>query len=117
MKPSVRKTGLAFLILGVGLVAWGFVGVLPSPTFIGGGAAIALTGVGLFLRARLAHRVGLVLSTLATGLGGWNLYRAIEAQRHFEIAKSGVLVAVSLYLLVSLLWVRPHFARVKPAKQ
>jgi hypothetical protein len=115
MKPSIRTTGLAFLLLGAGLAAWGFVGLIPSPTFIGGGAAVALTGVGLFFRARLAHRAGLVLSTAATGLGGWNLYHAIHSSStsHLAIVKAGVLTAVSLYLLVSLVWVRPHFRRAK----
>ena len=113
MKPSIRNTGLAFLLLGVALVAWGFVGhLIPSPTFIGGGAAVALTGVGLFFRVRRAHQIGLFLATVATGLGGWSLYRAIEPpMSNLAIAKAGVLTAVSLYLLVSLFWVRAHFQR------
>lgn len=109
MKPSLHRTGLAFLLLGVGLAAWGFVGLLPSPTFIGGGVAVALTGVGLFFRLRLAHQAGLALSTLASGFGGWNLWRAWEAASHVGIAKAGVLTAVSVYLLISLVWVRAHF--------
>jgi len=114
MKPSIRNTGLAFLLLGAGLVGWGFLGLLPSPTFIGGGAAVALTGLGLLFRARFAHRAGLVLSTIATGCGGYNLYHAVypTMSSHLAVAKAGILTAVGLYLLVSLVWVRPHFRRV-----
>ncbi len=106
MKPSIVSTGLAFLVLGIGMAAWGFVGVLPSPTQIGLGAAMALTGVGLFFRLRLAHNAGLAIATGATGLGGWNLYRALEDAHHLGIVKAGVMVAVGLYLLVSLLFTR-----------
>ena len=114
MKPSIRNTGLAFLLLGAGLVGWGFLGLLPSPTFIGGGAAVALTGIGLLFRARIAHRAGLVLSTIATGCGGYSLYHAVypTMSSHLAVAKAGILTAVGLYLLVSLVWVRPHFRRV-----
>lgn len=118
MKPSIRNTGLVFLLIGAGLVAWGFLGhLIPSPTFIAGGAAIALTGVGLFFRARIAHRAGLVLSTIATGCGGWTLYHAVypTMTSHLAVAKAGILTAVGLYLLVSLVWVRPHFRRIPKA--
>lgn len=109
MKPSIFSTGLAFLALGVALVAWGFLRIIPSPTFIGGGAALALTGVGLFLRARLAHRVGLLLATGAAGFGGWSLYHAVEKAQHADMFKFGALAAVGLYLLVSLALVRAQF--------
>ena len=68
MKPSIRSTAIAFLLLGLGLGAWGFVGLVPSPIQIGLGAAMALTGIGLFFRARLAHNAGLAISVGANGL-------------------------------------------------
>jgi hypothetical protein len=114
MKPSIRSTGLAFLLLGLGLAAWGFVGVLPSPIQIGVGGAMALTGLGLFFRARLAHQVGLALATGTSGLGGWNLYRALEDAHHLGIVKAGVMLAVGLYLLVSLALTRAHFRSPRP---
>lgn len=114
MKPSIRSTGLAFLLLGIGLAAWGFVGILPSPTQIGIGAAMALTGVGLFFRARLAHNAGLTIATSTVGWGGWNLYHALQDSHHLGIAKAGALLAVGLYLLVSLAITRTHF---RPAKK
>jgi len=114
MKPSIFSTGLAFLALGVALVAWGFLRIIPSPTFIGGGAALALTGVGLFLRARLAHRIGLLLATGAAGFGGWNLYHAVQQAQHAEMFKFGALAAVGLYLLVSLAVVSAQF---RPARK
>ncbi len=113
MKPSIGSTGLAFLLLGAALVGWGFLGIIPSPTYIALGAALALTGVGLFLRARLAHNAGLLLSTATLGLGGWNLYRALEDQHHVGMVKAGVLVALGLYLLVSLVVVRSQFLTAK----
>jgi hypothetical protein len=113
MKPTVFSTALAFVILGAALAAWGFVGVLPSPTKIGLGALLALTGVGLLLKARLAHQAGLLLSTSSVGLAGWNLYRAIGGGQHFAIAKAGALLALGIYLLVSLAFVRRHFAPQK----
>ena len=109
MKPSIRSTGLAFLLLGVGLGAWGFVGVIPSPIQIGLGAAMALTGVGLFFRARLAHNAGLVIASGASGLGGWNLYRALEDTHHLGAVKAGVMLAVGLYLLFALVLTRAQF--------
>jgi hypothetical protein len=113
MKPTVQSTAIAFLVLGAALAAWGFVGVLPSATQIGLGATLALTGVGLFLRARLAHRAGLVVAASSVGLGGWRLYTAIGAGHHFAIAKAGVMIAMGLYLLVSLMLVRREFASAK----
>jgi hypothetical protein len=113
MKPSIRSTGLAFLILGAALVGWGFLGIIPSPTYIGLGATLALTGIGLFFRARVAHNVGLMVSTATLGLGGWNLYRALEDQHHIGIVKAGVTLAVGLYLLVSLFFVRRQFVAAK----
>lgn len=112
MKPSLASTGLVFVLLGVGLGAWGFVGVIPSPIQIGLGAAMALTGVGLWLRARLAHHVGLLLAGGATGLGGWNLYRALEEAHRFAAVKAAVMLAVGLYLLIALVRTR---ARLRPA--
>lgn len=113
MKPSIVSTGLAFVILGVALAAWGFVGLVPSPVQIGLGAAMGLTGVGLFFRARVAHNVGLVIASGATGLGGWSLYRALEDAHHVGAVKAGVMVAVGLYLLVSLAWTRAQLGRAK----
>jgi hypothetical protein len=113
MKPSIRSTGLAFLLLGLGLAAWGFVGVLPSPTQIGVGAAMALTGLGLFFRARLAHNAGLVIATATSGLGGWNLYHAVQDTHHVGMIKAGVMLAVGLYLLVSLALTRAQFGAAK----
>ena len=109
MKPSIRSTGLAFLLLGIGLAAWGVVGLIPSPIQIGVGAAMALTGVGLFFRARLAHTAGLAIAAGASGLGGWNLYRAMEDAQRFAAVKAGVMLAVGLYLLIALLLTRTHF--------
>ena len=113
MKPSIRSTGIAFLLLGIGLGAWGFVGLVPNPIQIGVGAAMALTGVGLFFRARLAHNAGLFIATGASGLGGWNLYRAMEGAQRLAAIKAGVMLAVGLYLLVSLFLTRAHFATKK----
>ncbi len=113
MKPSIASTGIAFLILGAALVGWGFLGIIPSPSYIGLGATLALTGVGLFFRARLAHNAGLLLSTATLGLGGWNLYRALEDQHHVGMVKAGITLALGLYLLVSLLLVRRHFVPAK----
>jgi hypothetical protein len=113
MKPSIRSTGIAFLLLGLGLAAWGFVGIIPSPIQIGVGAAMALTGIGLFFRARLAHNAGLAISLGASGLGGWNLYHALEGAQRLAAVKAGVMVAVGLYLLVSLALTRTHFGRAK----
>ena len=114
MKPSILSTGIAFLLLGIGLAAWGFVGVLPSPTQIGLGAAMALTGLGLCFKARLAHNAGLAIATGASGLGGWNLYRALEDAHHVGVVKAGVMLAVGLYLLGSLVFTR---AQLRPAKK
>jgi hypothetical protein len=113
MKPSIRSTGIAFLLLGIGLAAWGFVGLMPSPIQIGVGAAMALTGIGLFFRARLAHNAGLAISVAASGLGGWNLYRAMEGAQRLAAIKAGVMLAVGLYLLVSLAITRAQFAAKK----
>ena len=113
MKPSIRSTGIAFLVLGIGLAAWGFVGLIPSPIQIGVGAAMALTGIGLFFRARLAHNAGLAISVAASGLGGWNLYHAMEQAQRIAAIKAGVMLAVGLYLLVSLALTRAHFAAKK----
>lgn len=113
MKPSIRSTGIAFLVLGIGLGAWGFVGLVPSPIQIGLGAAMALTGIGLFFRARLAHNAGLAISTGASGLGGWNLYHAMEGAQRLAAIKAGVMLAVGLYLLVSLVFTRAQFASKK----
>ena len=113
MKPSIRSTGIAFLVLGIGLGAWGFVGLVPSPIQIGLGAAMALTGIGLFFRARLAHNAGLAIATGASGLGGWNLYRAMEEAQRVAAIKAGVMLAVGLYLLVSLVFTRAQFAAKK----
>ena len=113
MKPSVISTGIAFLLLGVGLAAWGFVGLMPSPIQIGVGAAMALTGIGLFFKARLAHNAGLAIAVAASGLGGWNLYRAMEEAQRLAAIKAGVMLAVGLYLLVSLALTRAHFAAKK----
>jgi hypothetical protein len=113
MKPSIRSTGIAFLLLGIGLGAWGFVGLIPSPIQIGLGAAMALTGIGLFFRARLAHNAGLLIATGASGLGGWNLYRAMEGAQRLAAIKAGVMLAVGLYLLVSLFLTRAHFSAKK----
>ena len=110
MKPSIRSTGIAFLLLGVGLAAWGFVGLMPSPIQIGVGAAMALTGIGLFFRARLAHNAGLAISVGASGLGGWNLYHALEGAQRLAAVKAGVMLAVGLYLLLSLALTRAQFA-------
>jgi hypothetical protein len=109
MKPSIRSTGLAFLILGVALGGWGFLGIIPSPVYIGLGATLALTGVGVLFRARLAHNAGLLFSTATVGLGSWNLYRALEDQHHVGMVKAGITLAVGLYLLASLVFVRRHF--------
>jgi hypothetical protein len=109
MKPSIRSTGIAFLILGVALVGWGFLGIIPSPVYIGLGATLALTGVGLFFKARLAHNVGLLLSTATVGFGGWSLYRALENQHHVGVVKAGIMLALGLYLLASLVVVRSQF--------
>jgi len=113
MKPSIRSTGIAFLLLGIGLAAWGFVGILPSPVQIGVGAAMALTGLGLFFRARIAHNLGLAIATGASGLGGWNLYHALEGAQRLAAIKAGVMLAVGLYLLVSLALTRAQFAAKK----
>ena len=113
MKPSIRSTGLAFLLLGLVLAAWGFVGVLPSPIQIGVGAAMGLTGIGLLFRARLAHNAGLAISTAASGLGGWNLYHALEHAQRLAAVKAGVMLAVGLYLLVSLALTRAQLAAKK----
>jgi hypothetical protein len=113
MKPYIRSTGIAFLLLGIGLGAWGFVGLIPSPIQIGLGAAMALTGIGLFFRARLAHNAGLLIATGASGLGGWNLYRAMEGAQRLAAIKAGVMLAVGLYLLVSLFLTRAHFSAKK----
>ena len=113
MKPSLLSTGIAFLLLGAGLAAWGFVGLVPSPIQIGVGAAMALTGIGLFFKARLAHNAGLAISVAASGLGGWNLYRAMEGSQRLAAIKAGVMLAVGLYLLVSLALTRVHFAAKK----
>jgi hypothetical protein len=109
MKPSIRSTGLAFLLVGAALVGWGFLGIIPSPTYIGFGATLALTGIGLFFKARLAHNAGLLLSTATLGLGGWNLYRALEDQHHVGMVKAGIMIALGLYLLASLFFVRSQF--------
>ena len=114
MKPSIRSTGIAFLLLGIGLGAWGFVGVIPSPTQIGLGAAMALTGLGLFFKARLAHNAGLAIATGASGLGGWNLYRALEDAHKVGVVKAGFMLAVGLYLFFSLVFTR---AQLRPAKK
>jgi hypothetical protein len=106
MKPSIRSTGLAFVILGAALAGWGFMGIIPSPTYIGLGATLALTGIGLFFKARLAHNAGLLLSSGTAGLGGWNLYRALEDSHHVGVVKAAVTLALGLYLLVSLVIVR-----------
>jgi hypothetical protein len=120
MKPSILSTGLAFLVLGVALGAWGFVGIVPSPIQIGVGGAMALTGVGLFFRARVAHNVGLAIASGTAGLGGWNLYRALEESQRLGMVKGGVMLAVGLYLLASLALTRAQFrsaaARAKTAK-
>ena len=113
MKPSIRSTGLAFVLLGLGLAAWGFVGLIPSPIQIGVGAAMALTGLGLLFRARIAHNLGLALSVAASGLGGWNLYRALEEAQRLAAVKAGVMLAVGLYLLVSLALTRAQLAAKK----
>ncbi|HXU74782.1 MAG TPA: hypothetical protein VN947_36045 [Polyangia bacterium] len=113
MKPSIRSTGIAFLLLGLGLGAWGFVGLVPSPIQIGVGAAMALVGLGLFFRARLAHNVGLLIATGASGIGGWNLYHALEGAQRLAAIKAGVMLAVGLYLLLSLALTRAHFAAKK----
>ena len=110
MKPSIRSTGLAFLLLGLGLAAWGFVGLVPSPIQIGVGAAMGLTGLGLLFRARLAHNAGLAISAGASGLGGWNLYHALEQAQRLAAVKAGVMLAVGLYLLVSLAFTRAQLA-------
>jgi hypothetical protein len=109
MKPSIRSTGLLFLLLGAALVGWGFLGIIPSPTYIGLGATLALTGLGLFFKARLAHNFGLAVSSATLGFGGWNLYRALEDQHHVGIAKAAIMIGLGLYLLVSLVVVRRHF--------
>ena len=114
MKPSLRSTAFAFLVLGLGFAAWGFVGVLPSPTQIGIGAAMALTGIGLLFRVRLAHNAGLLIATATSGFGGWNLYRALEDSHHLGIVKASVTLAVGLYLLISLAFTR---AQLAPAKK
>ena len=114
MKPSIASTGVAFLLLGLGLAAWGFVGVIPSPVQIGLGGAMALTGVGLFFKARIAHNLGLAIATGASGLGGWNLYRALEDAHRVGMIKAGVILAVGLYLLFSLAMTRAQF---RPAKK
>ncbi|MGZ6144210.1 MAG: hypothetical protein ACXWLM_12795 [Myxococcales bacterium] len=101
------------MLLGLGLGAWGFVGIIPSPIQIGLGAAMALTGVGLFFRARLAHSAGLAIATGASGLGGWNLYRAMEGAQRLAAIKAGVMLAIGLYLLVSLIFTRTHFTAKK----
>lgn len=113
MKPSIRSTAIAFLVLGIGLGAWGFVGILPSPIQIGVGAAMALTGIGLLFRARLAHNAGLAISVGASGLAGWNLYRALEGAQRLAAVKAGVMLAVGLYLLVSLAFTRAQLTSKK----
>ena len=113
MKPSIRSTAIAFLLLGLGLGAWGFVGLVPSPIQIGVGAAMALTGLGLFFRARLAHNAGLAISVGASGLAGWNLYHALEGAHRLAAIKAGVMLAVGLYLLVSLAFTRAQLAAKK----
>jgi hypothetical protein len=116
MKPSLFSTGLAFAVLGAALVAWGFFGLIPHPLYIGGGIAAALTGIGLILRFRPAHTFGLLLSTGASGFGGWGLYRAVEQSQRMAMVKSGAVLAVGLYLLVSLALLRVHFRpAAKPA--
>jgi hypothetical protein len=114
MKPSIGSTGLAFLLLGAALVGWGFLGIIPSPTYIGFGATLALTGMGILFKARLAHNVGLIVATGTLGLGGWNLYRALTDHHHVGMVKAGIMIALSLYLLASLFLVRSQF---RPAKQ
>jgi hypothetical protein len=113
MKPSIRSTGIAFLVLGIGLVARGFVGIIPSPTQIGLGGAMALTGLGLFFKARLAHNAGLAIATGASGFGGWNLYRALEDAHKVGMVKAGVMLAIGLYLLASLVVTRSHLRAAK----
>ena len=80
---------------------------------IGVGAAMALTGLGLFFRARLAHDLGLAIATGASGLGGWNLYHALEGAQRLAAIKAGVMLAIGLYLLVSLALTRVHFSAKK----
>lgn len=101
------------MLIGAALVGWGFLGIIPSPSYIGLGATLALTGIGLFFRARVAHNAGLAVATGTLGFGGWNLYRALEDQHHLGIVKAGVTVAVGLYLLVSLVVVRRQFVAAK----
>ncbi len=112
MKPSIGSTAISFLVLGIGLAAWGFF-LIPSPTQIALGAAMALTGVGLMFRARVAHNLGLAIATGASGLGGWNLYRAVEESQRLAMVKAGVMLAVGLYLLVSLAVTRAHLRAAK----
>jgi hypothetical protein len=112
MKPSITSTAIAFLVLGIALGAWGFF-LIPSPVQIGIGAAMALTGIGLLFRARIAHNLGLVIATGASGLGGWNLYHALEASQRIAAVKAGAMLAVGLYLLVSLAVTRAQLAAKK----
>jgi len=115
MKPSLFTTGLAFAVLGAALVAWGFFGLIPHPLYIGGGIAAALTGIGLILRLRMAHTVGLLLSLGTSGFGGWGLYQAVEASQRMAMIKWGAVTGVGLYLLISLALLRAHFRPAKPA--
>jgi hypothetical protein len=80
---------------------------------IGIGAAMALVGLGLLFRARVAHNLGLVIATGASGLGGWTLYRALEEAQRIAAVKAGVMLAVGLYLLVSLAVTRAQLAAKK----
>jgi hypothetical protein len=111
MKSRVFSIGVTFLVLGFALGAWGFVGLVPSPTQIGMGGAMAATGLGLMFHVRLAYHLGLALSTAATGLGGWKLYRALEDAHHVGIVKAGIMLAIGLYLLVALALQRAQFRR------
>src|SRR5688572_26611866 len=109
MKPSLSSTAFAFVILGaIGLVM-GLVG-FPQPLVILGGAVAAVAGLGLFFRLRIAWLLAAGHALVHLGISGVRVYSIVRGGEG-SIVMPAVWVAVSLYLLVSLVAIRAEFKK------
>ena len=102
MKPTVRSTSIAFLVVGVAMLVFGHLGILHVAAFA--------AGVGLYLRLRYAWWLGVAYAAAsALVTAAWTVIAILTGKGSISVgylALPAATVAADLYLLGSLMFVR-----------